>query len=149
MMRRLRFLTLALLCGALVLGRAQAAAGDALEYQVKAAFLYNFAKFVSWPPAKAPAGSAAIVFCVLERDPIGETLDQSLRGKTIDSHELQVRHLARAEDMRGCHVAYLGGLDANRVAPSLEALAGSGVLSVYDGEQPQRAGVGVARIVRE
>jgi hypothetical protein len=54
------------------------------EYEVKAAFIYNFAKFVEWP---RETGSAKGVFIVtiLGRDPFGDALDDTLRGKTIDN----------------------------------------------------------------
>ena len=138
---RLRSGLSVLLCGALWLGAAGAAAAEVLEYQVKAAFLYNFAKFVNWPPAKAPLAAGPIVFCLFERDPLADTLEQSLQGKTIDTHALAVRRLTRVEDMRSCHVAYLGTMDGGRVAAALDALSGSGVLTVYEGDETRRAGL--------
>ncbi len=45
------------------------------EYQIKAAFLYNFAKFIEWPPAAFPSPNAAINLCVLGEDPVGDDLE--------------------------------------------------------------------------
>ncbi|HVT34148.1 MAG TPA: YfiR family protein, partial [Nevskiaceae bacterium] len=62
----------------------------ALEQQVRAAFLYNFARFTSWPVERV-ADSAPIVFCTLEHEPLGAALASTLAGKSIDQHLLQVR----------------------------------------------------------
>lgn len=133
-------LLLGLLPG-LLLGAAPARAQDNLEQRVKSAFLFNFSKFVSWPAGKLAGAASPILFCVLERDPIVPALDMTLADKTIDGHPLQLRRVGRAEELRGCHIAYLGAPDGARLPAMLAALAGNGVLSVYDGDAPQSGGV--------
>lgn len=118
-----------------------APAQDALELRVKSAFLYNFAKFVSWPSGKLAGSTDPIRFCVFERDALGVVLEATLSGKSIDSHPLQLRRVSRPEQLRDCEIAYLGPADAGRAAAALSQLAGSGVLSVYDADAPQRGGV--------
>ena len=55
----------------------------ATEYQVKAAFLYNFAKFVEWPPSAFSDAKQPLDICVYGRDPFGSALEDALLGKTI------------------------------------------------------------------
>jgi hypothetical protein len=117
-----------------------AAADDALEQRVKSAFLFNFARFVSWPPGKL-AASSSIVFCLLQHDEMAPALEEALAGKSIDEHPLVLRRVGRAEDFRGCHVAYLGALDAAHLPAALAGLGGSGVLTVYEADGVQHDGV--------
>ncbi|HZP11626.1 MAG TPA: YfiR family protein [Nevskiaceae bacterium] len=124
---------------AIVVAPAHAATEVDRVQQIKAAYLYNFARFVTWPPEKVGADKA-IEFCILDGDPLKPALDEVLQGKTIDTQRVVVRHTARVEDMRSCHVAYLGGVDPARVGAALDALAGASVLTVYEGSDTQRAG---------
>lgn len=116
-------------------------ADNELEARVKAAFLFNFAKFVSWPPAKLDNPAQAIVFCVLDRDPIATALETTLAGKMLESHPLAVHRLLRGEEFHNCHIAYLGALEGARLPAALDLLAADGALSVYEGEDHLRGGV--------
>ena len=55
-------------------------ANPSIEYQVKAAFVFNFAKFVEWPLDTFKSENAPIVFCVFRHDPFGSALDEIIRG---------------------------------------------------------------------
>lgn len=129
---------LLLLCALGILQPAQARDGDGLEYAVRAALLYNFARFASWPGDKLPQPDAPIRFCVLERDPLGDALAATLDGKKIDGHALTLQRVAHVEDMRACHVAYLGAAGPDALP---DALAGSAVLTVYAGDATLPAGI--------
>lgn len=120
---------------------AAAHADDSLEQRVKAAFLFNFAKFVSWPAAKLPGAADPILFCVLERDPLGSTLEATLAGKTIDRHPLLMRRVSRPEELRDCQIAYLGAVDVSRAPAPFEMMAGGSVLTVYDADAAQAGGI--------
>ena len=136
-LRRLLFVCLALLTG----WSAAVRADVTLEQRVKAAFLYNFAKFTTWSGDKLAGGDATIQFCAPEGDALIPALEEALNGKTIDAHPLQLRQVAHAEAYRSCHVAYLGAMDSQHLAPLLASLAGSGVLTVYEAEGAERNGV--------
>jgi hypothetical protein len=100
-----------------------AQAQDSLEYQVKAVYLFNFVKFVSWPPAPA---SAPITICVAERNPFGESLQEAIRGEVVGDRRLEARVVA--EPQPGCSVVFIPqGTDAK---PYLEAARGSHTLTV-------------------
>lgn len=75
---------------------AQAAGVNVLEYQLKAGFLFNFAKFIEWPPAKLAAG-AELRVGVVAPDDIFAIIEQSLAGKRAGTHPLVVERLAAAE----------------------------------------------------
>src|SRR5437762_13934361 len=62
-----------------------------VEYRIKAAYIFNFAKFVSWPSAAFASANAPIVIGIVGNDPFGSELDQTIAGKTIERHPLQVK----------------------------------------------------------
>jgi hypothetical protein len=84
-----------------------AVAQSATEDQVKAAYLFNFAKFIEWPPEAFETTDSALNFCTLGRSPVVDELDSSVRGKSINRHTIAVRHLRGPEDIKGCHLVFL------------------------------------------
>jgi len=101
------------------------------EYAVKAAFLYNFAKFTHWPAAAGGAEAAPIRVCVLGRDPFGTALDsfegRRIRGRAVET--LRVSTLAKA---RSCQVLFISASAAGNLAAILEELRQVPVLTVTD-----------------
>lgn len=133
----------ALLCGLLLVAVASAtpAPGINREQQVKAAYLYNFARFTTWPAAKLGAPRDPILFCALENDPVIPAIDEALQGKEIEGHPAVVVRAHDAGEMRRCHIAYLGGIAAADLASALGALSGSAVLTVHESDATLRAGI--------
>jgi hypothetical protein len=77
------------------------------EYRAKAAYLLNFTRYVNWPPFVFAGADAPINICVVGRDPFGQVLDQTLKGRRTGGHRLRVLRPARpAGDL--CHVAFFG-----------------------------------------
>src|SRR5439155_368949 len=76
------------------------------EYQVKAAFLYNFAKFVEWPPQAFRSPDSPFTIC-LAGDPFEGALDRTVQGELLDRRPLMVRRIIPAEDLRGCQMIYV------------------------------------------
>ena len=103
---------------------------ETLEYQVKAAFLYNFAKFVEWPlPALGPPGSP-IVVAVLGKDPFGSQLEQTFGNKTVQGRTIVVRRGEKLDDVKGCHILFVSSSEKRHLQQIFEALKKSSVLTV-------------------
>lgn len=98
------------------------------EYQIKAAFLYNFARFVEWPQMT----SASVRFCVYGRDPFGSILEESLQDKTIHGRRLEIRRLSNIKQVEECHVLFVSA--SSEAGPVLHHLSGRPILTVS--EQP-------------
>ena len=113
----------------------QAHGQDAGEYAVKAAFLYNFAKFVEWPPEAMGGGSSPLVLGVLGDDPFHGAIDQVVAGKTANGRPLVVRRLKWGQDLRQCHILFISSSERKRLAEVLGALRGASVLTVADMDQ--------------
>ncbi len=102
------------------------------EYQVKAAYLFNFLKFVDWPNDPPQNSQKRWVIGVLGDNPIGEDLSQLVAGKTVQGRELQVKIFQSAEDARGCHILFISPSEKKRLPSILANLQGSSVLTVAD-----------------
>jgi hypothetical protein len=107
------------------------------EYEVKAAFLYNFLSFVDWPDGAVPAGTFTIA--VVGRDPFGAVLDDVVSGEQHEGRRIVVRRVARARDADGAQIAFLGVTDA-QLAGALADLAGKPVLTVGEGRDFAKRG---------
>src|SRR5580704_16280019 len=122
------FITCALLlvcCGRL---RAQ----GPKEYEVKAVFLLNFAKFVDWPPSAFPSSDSPVTICIMGKDPFGGSIDELVRGEVANGRKLMVRRISRAPAAQTCQIVFTqqSGKESAEILNSL----GAGVLTVGEGE---------------
>jgi YfiR/HmsC-like len=120
---------------------AHAAAQDELELKVKAAFLFNFAKFTTWPPTKLAGADAPLLLCVQGAGPMAAVLQDTVRGRSVGGHAIEVVQAARAEELRRCHVVYVGAAEDPQIEKELAALATYGVLTVHEASITQPGGV--------
>ena len=125
--------------------RAQAPAAPT-EYQVKAVFLFNFSQFVDWPAASFADGRAPLVIGVLGSDPFGATLDEIVRGETVNGRPLEVRRYDSVEQIDACHILFIERSQEERLDAVLAGLKGRSVLTVGDFEGFARRG-GIIRFV--
>jgi uncharacterized protein DUF4154 len=102
------------------------------EYQVKAAFLYNFAQFVDWPANDFQSEKDPIVLCVYGKDPFGSVLDDTVRGKTVGTRNFVVKKPENSKDLTGCQIVFIKDVSTNQLKGVLSTLDGSNVLSVGD-----------------
>ncbi len=100
------------------------------EYQVKAVYLYNFAKFIDWPP-RANQKDDAFTVCVLGRDPFGQVLDATLAGDAIANKKTAARRVTSVRDA-SCDILYIAASEAGRIRQILATIDKPGVLTVSD-----------------
>lgn len=105
------------------------------EYQLKAVFLYNFAQFVEWPSTAFVDAASPLVIGILGDDPFGAYLDGTVRGEQVNGHPLAVRRFQRVEDIRDCHILFVGEKNGKHLEAILDSLKGRSVLTVSDGER--------------
>ncbi len=111
------------------------------EYQVKAAFLYNFAKFVDWPPETLRDAREPFQICVLGPDPFGRALDDVVAGKSIGDRPISVRRISAPEAAAGCRVLYVASSERKHVLSLLTASVATGVLFVGEVGTPTASGM--------
>jgi hypothetical protein len=100
------------------------------EHELKAAYLYNFAVFTTWPTERS-AQEGALNFCVYAGERQAASLG-SLQGRKIRERSIQVRQVLTPAETIGCHVLFVGGKSADEAMPMLEAVRDSATLSVTD-----------------
>jgi hypothetical protein len=110
------------------------------EYQVKAAFLFNFAKFVEWPPQTFKSPTDAISICVLGPDPFGRSLDEAVNAKSIDGRKLAVRQIDNLQQAGGCQILFIASRKKKHSTDADAAVAMAGVLTVGDSDGFAAAG---------
>lgn len=129
-------------------GQARGATAEDLEYQVKAAFLYNFAKFVEWPAGAFEGPTDSLVLCVVGDDPFGESLDTVVRGETLNGRPLVVHRTRDVYEIRDCHVVFVPRSERGRQERLLEDLRNRGILTVGEADGFLTGG-GIIRFVLE
>lgn len=112
-----------------------ASAQDPLENEVRAVYLYNFARYITWPDAAFPAPTTPVRICVQGADPFGDALDRAVSGETVNGRPLQPVRLAPGDSLRSCHILYMGSVDGPRASAALAAASGRPVLVVGEHER--------------
>ncbi len=101
------------------------------EPQVKAAYLYNFGKFVRWE-AEPTTNTNEREICVFGKDPFGAVLDSTVAGESIDGRKIVVRRPANIQDTAQCNILFISSSEENRMDSILSAARRSGMLTVSD-----------------
>lgn len=102
------------------------------EFQVKAAYLYNFSRFIEWPPLPAADKNTPFAICVLGKDPFGPALDAALTGEGDGGQSLVARRLSKPQDALACRILFVGSSEESRLKEILAVLGRSSVLTVSD-----------------
>ena len=129
-----------MLCFALGTTRC-ALASQIPEYRVKAAFLFNFSQFVSWPPRAFSSAGAPLVIAVLGDNPFGSDLDAIVSGERVDGHPLVVRLYSDVSQVDRCHILFITRSETSQLPEILRALRGRAILTVSDINGSARNGV--------
>lgn len=103
------------------------------EAQVKAAFVYNFAKFVEWPD-EASSPAAPVVVGVVGDPQLASVVDETLRGKSVRGRRFEVRHFPSPENLSLCHILFVASQDKLAVQRTLHVAQSSPTLTI--GEIP-------------
>jgi len=102
------------------------------EYRLKAAFLYNFLKFVDWPAQAFPRKDTPLTIC-LAGDPFGGRLDEIIQGETISGRPVAVRR-TKDEQLQDCHIVYVSRSESQRSAGIIKAAENASILTVGESE---------------
>jgi YfiR/HmsC-like len=120
---------------------------QSLEYQVKAAFLLNFTKFIDWPPTAFAETDSPMSICILGKDPFGRVLDDIVQGEVVKSRKVNVQRLSQSPAPKSCQVVFIDS--AEKDLPKTLNSLGHGVLTVGEGEKFIREGGMVAFVIED
>lgn len=118
------------------------------EFEVKAAFLFNFAKFVDWQPDLFPAPDTALKICVIGENPFGPEFAQSMEGKIVQGRKLQLFNVQDVQQARSCQILYIASSNRREVLEILKGVSEARILTVGDNSDFARSG-GVISFVLE
>ena len=134
-----------------LLGAAAGQADDSppSEYQLKAAFIFNFAKFVDWPAKAFAEESSPIVIGVLGDDPFGEELKRTILNKAVAGRSVTNRSVSSIEEARSCHILFISTSEKQRLREIFDGLRGASVLTVGETDQFTEAGGMINFVIRD
>jgi hypothetical protein len=101
------------------------------EYEVKAGFIYNFAKFIEWPVDTFSDVNKAIILCVVGTDPFGKALG-AIDNKTVQTRRLEIKYTGRSKDLKMCSMLFISGSEKDSLSPILETVKGAPILTIGD-----------------
>jgi hypothetical protein len=109
------------------------------EYEIKAAYLYNFSKFVEWPPQALPPSQNKLTFCILGDSPF-ESFSNTLRDRKVGGRIIVVKHAEKVEVAAECNVLFVSASEQAEVYHHLSALQGRAILTVGETRGFARSG---------
>ncbi len=116
----------------MVIGTSHAQDAPLSEYRLKAAFLFNFAKFVEWPPEAFATPNTPIVIGVLGDNPFGTDLEETVRNKVINGRPVVVKFPQSSDAATNCHILFISTSERKRLPEIFESLRRASVLTVSE-----------------
>jgi len=102
------------------------------EYQIKAAFVYNFAKFVEWPTEAFPAPTSPIIIGVLGQNVFGDNLQKTISNKVLNNRPLQFKEFHSVTEATNCHILFISTSEKAKFQKIIQGLQGTSVLTVSE-----------------
>lgn len=125
----------------------QASAGSLDENQLKAAYLYNFARYVEWPKDAHASSDSALEIGVVGSTAVSDLLKKTVKGKTIGDRNLKVVRFDSAVDAKTSHILFVAGdRSADELKAAIKGLAGTHVFVVADADGFAKDG-GIANFI--
>jgi hypothetical protein len=111
----------------------------AQEYQLKAAFLVNFAKFITWPPQAFPPGQQEFILCVAGDNPFGAALS-GLDKKTVGGRPIRLVLVESVKNIPPCHLLFVSRSEEKHLGSLVASLNRQPVVTVSDSSVFIKAG---------
>jgi YfiR/HmsC-like len=128
---------------------ARGQANPSVEYQVKAAFVFNFAKFVEWPSDTFVSVNSPIILCVFGYDPLGSALDEIIRGKAINNRAVVARRINELPDLKSCQLVFVSSVEYKHLPEVLKSLKGTSALVVGESDGFAECGGGIQFFLKD
>ena len=118
------------------------------EYQIKAAFLFNFARFVEWPKEALNGATSPMIIGILGENPFREDLARTIGNKTVDNHPVMIKEFRSAAEATNCHVLFVSTSEKKKLPEIFQSLKGTSVLTVGETDRFTESG-GIINFVME
>lgn len=110
------------------------------EYEVKAAFLFNFAKFVEWPASAFATTNSPIVIGILGKNVFGEHLEKTIHDRKVNNRSFQFRTFQSVSEATNCHILFISASEKSDYPNIVSALHNASVLTVSEADGFLKAG---------
>ena len=120
----------------------------AAEFQVKAAFLYNFTRFIDWPPSAFSSANAPFVIGIIGNDPFGEYIEQLVKREYVNNHPIVVKRYNQVIEITGCHILFINIPATKKTKEILLLARNHSILTVSDDDNFTRLG-GIVSFYKE
>lgn len=110
----------------------QAQTQPSREYQLKAAFLFNFTQFVEWPATSLPSDQSPLVIGILGKTPFNSYLEEIVSGEKINGHPIVVHYYDNIDEIKTCHILFVNQGESKNVEKTVTGLKGRHILTVSD-----------------
>ncbi|HXJ39060.1 MAG TPA: YfiR family protein, partial [Bryobacteraceae bacterium] len=104
------------------------------EYHVKAAFLFNFARFVEWPPQTFKSETTPWHICILGRDPFGDALSEATAGRVVLGRPFALIGISDTSHAGDCQILFVSSSERRHLRSTLAELSTAGILTVGESE---------------
>jgi hypothetical protein len=132
--RRDRFILLLAMTAMLALALPCGADEPSQEYKVKAAFIYNFARFVEWPSESFASADAPFVIAVVGTDPFNGALEQAVAGKKVGTRRVEIRHFDSIDKIGSCQILFVATTDDDSQVKIIHKVENDHVLTVGESD---------------
>lgn len=107
-------------------------AGEVTEYEIKAAFLYNFGKFVEWRDDDKPQPNEPFIIGILGQDPFGRILDRLAARKQLKEHRIELKRFKKISEVRFCHILFISRSEQARLSEVIKKVKNDCTLTVSE-----------------
>ena len=119
------------------------------EYKVKALFLFNFAKYVEWPPEAFASADSPIVIGIIGENRFGNHLAKAVEGKSISGRSIVVRQIDKEEALLSCQILFISGSEKARLPQILDLVKTRPILTVSEIENFTQRGGAIGFVKKE
>jgi len=104
------------------------------EYQVKAAFIYNFTRFIEWPDGTFPERGGLIKICIVGEDPFKDSMSEleNKKAKGMGFEVRRVRNFTGGDTLEPCNIIFIGKSETQKLPAILRSLEGKNILTISD-----------------
>jgi len=121
---------------------------DSREYKIKAAFIYNFTKFINWPQGIFLNVDAPLNLCLLGDDSFRPILEETVKGKIIHSRQFSIQSKKETDNFLSCHLLYIYSLSDESTFEVLDSLQQQPVVTVFETASSKNQ-LGIIRLIKK
>lgn len=103
------------------------------EYEVKAGYIYNFVKFITWPESCFSSSTSPYVIGVYGMDMFGDIIKRTIRNNTVNNRAFVVKYYNKPSQIQQCHILFVGRITRGEMIELIRAVRNKPILTIGDG----------------